>query len=74
MSISYGNLVEYLTPTNKVDKRVSVAVREYLSVIAVEIALLNVVNVTKLVLNVTVDVITKGLVQIKNNLSFPFLF
>ena len=74
MSISYGNLVEYLTPTNKVDKRVSVGVREYLSVIALEIALLNVVNVTKLVLNVTVNVITKGLVQIKNNLLFPFLF
>ena len=47
-------------------------VRQYLSVIALEIALLNVVNVTKLVLNVTVDVITKGLVQIKNNLLFPF--
>ena len=74
MSISYGNLVEYLTPTNKVDKRVSVGVRQYLSVIALEIALLNVVNVTKLVLNVTVDIITKGLVQIKNNLSFLFLF
>ena len=74
MSILYGNLVDYLTPTNKVDKRVSVGVREYLSAIALEIALLNVVNVTKLVLNVTVDVITKGLVQIKNNLLFPFLF
>ena len=49
-------------------------VRQYLSVIALEIALLNVVNVTKLVLNVPVGVITKGLVQIKNNLLFPFLF
>ena len=61
-------------PTNKVDKRVSVGVREYISVIALEIALLNVVNVTKLVLNVAVDIITKGLVQIKNNLLFPFCF
>ena len=74
MSISYRNLVKYLTPTNKVDERVSVGVREYLSVMALEFALLNVVNVTKLVLNVPVGVITKGLVQIKNNLLFPFLF
>ena len=61
-------------PTNKIDKRVSVGVREYLSLIALEIALLNVVNVTKLVLNVTVDVITKGLVHIKDNLLYHFLF
>ena len=40
-----------MTPTNKVDERVSVGVREYLGVIALEIALLNVVNVSKLVLN-----------------------
>ena len=49
-------------------------VREYLSVMKLEFALLNVVNYTKLVLNVPVGVITKGLVQIKNNLLFPLCF